>query len=266
MPQRPAPPLITLLTDFGLQDHFVGVMRGVIAAIAPRARVIDITSAVAPYNLPQARFLLAQSWPYFPKATIHLAIVDPGVGSARRPILVETQGHRFIGPDNGLLSDLLDLPATTIRHIVNARLFLPAVSATFHGRDIFAPVAAHLAAGVPSSRVGPLVADALREPPLAARQTSPRTWTGQVLHVDRFGNLITSLRLADLPDLARHPFLLQLGPLQLSALAPNYSSGPPGRPILMAGSSGCLEIAANQDSAAALLGVGCGERVELTLI
>ena len=266
MPQRPSPPLITLLTDFGLQDHFVGVMKGVIAAIAPHARVIDITHAVEPYNLAQARFLLAQSWPYFPQTTIHVAVVDPGVGSARRAILVEARGQRFAGPDNGIFSELLDMPATKVRHITNAKLFLPDVSATFHGRDIFAPVAAHLAAGVAASRVGPLIADALREPPIAAQRTSERTWTGQVVYVDRFGNLITSLRLADLPDLARQAFLLQAGPVQLAALAPNYASGPPGRPILVAGSSGYLEIAANQDSAASRLGIGCGERVDLTLI
>lgn len=265
MPQRPSSSLITLLTDFGLQDHFVGVMKGVIAAIAPRARVIDITHAVEPYSLNQARFLLAQSWPYFPRMTVHVAVVDPGVGGPRRPILVEARGHRFVGPDNGIFSDLLDLPAVKVRHITNSGLFLPAVSATFHGRDIFAPVAAHLAAGVASSRVGPRIADALHAPSFAALQTSPRTWSGQVLHVDRFGNLITNLRLDDLPDLARQAFSLQLGPLQLSVLAPNYAAGPPGQPILVAGSSGYLEIAAYQDSAASRLGLGWGERVDLTL-
>ncbi len=265
MPQRHSPPLITLLTDFGLKDHFVGVMKGVIAAIAPRARVIDITHQVDPYQLCQARFLLAQSWPYFPPRTIHVVVVDPGVGSERRPILVETQNHLFVGPDNGIFSDLLDLPATKIRHIANARLFLPNVSATFHGRDIFAPVAAHLAAGVAASRVGPLIADALRQSSAGAVRTSDRTWTGQVVCVDRFGNLITNLSLADFPDLARHRFVLKLGSAELSGLAANYASGPSGKPIAVAGSSGCLEIAISRDSAALRMGLGCGAPVELTL-
>lgn len=265
MPQRPSSPLITLLTDFGLKDHFVGVMKGVIAAIAPRARVIDITHEIEPYQIPQARFLLAQSWPWFPKGTTHVAVVDPGVGSERRPILVEARNHRFVGPDNGIFSDLLNLPETKVRHITNTKLFLPGVSATFHGRDIFAPVAAHLATGVAASRVGSLVTDALRLSPADAVRTSERTWTGQVVFVDRFGNLVTNLSLAELPDLTRRGFVLTLGSAELSELAPNYASGPPGKTIVVAGSSGCLEIAINQDSAALRLGVGCGARVDLTL-
>lgn len=265
MPQRPSSPLITLLTDFGLQDHFVGVMKGVIAAIAPRARVIDITHAIEPYQLCHARFVLAQSWPYFPQKTIHVAIVDPGVGTARRPILVETQNHRFVGPDNGIFSDLFDLPNTKVRHIANTKLFLPNVSATFHGRDIFAPVAAHLAAGIAASRVGSLVTDAIKLSPQRAVRTSDRIWTGQIVCVDRFGNLITNLSLDELPDLARRAFVLQLGSAQLSALAPNYASGPSGQAIAVAGSSGFLEIAINRDSAALRLGLGCGAPVVLTL-
>lgn len=265
MPPRPSSPLITLLTDFGLKDHFVGVMKGVIAAIAPRARVIDITHEIEPYQLCQARFALAQSWPYFPKRTIHVVVVDPGVGTARRPILVQTANHRFIGPDNGIFSDLLDLPGTKVRHVANTKLFLPNVSATFHGRDIFAPVAAYLAAGVSASRVGPLVTDAIKLPPQRAVQTSERTWTGQIVSIDRFGNLITNLSLAELPDLTRRRFVLQLGSAHLSALAPNYASGLPGQAIAVAGSSGCLEIALNQDSAASRLGLGCGAPVEFAL-
>ncbi len=137
---KPGPPLITLLTDFGLKDHFVGVMKGVIASIAPAARIFDITHEVEPYAIAQARFLLAQSWPYFPKGTIHVAIVDPGVGSARRPILVQAHGQLFVGPDNGLFGDLLEVPRTKTRVISNRKLMLPSISTTFHGRDVFAPV------------------------------------------------------------------------------------------------------------------------------
>src|ERR1035437_1941217 len=139
MPRRPGPPLITLITDFGLKDHFAGVMQGVIASIAPAARVINITHEVEPYAIPQARFLLAQSWPYFPKGTIHVVIVDPGVGSARRPILVQAHSHMFVGPDNGLFSDLLETPHAKARLISNRKLMLASVGNTFHGRDVFAP-------------------------------------------------------------------------------------------------------------------------------
>ena len=253
------------MTDFGQQDHFVGVMKGVIATIAPRARVIDITHETPPYQIAQARFTLAQSWPFFPPRTIHVVVVDPGVGSARRPILVEARDHRFVGPDNGVFSDLMALTGAKVRHITNARLFLPEVSATFHGRDIFAPVAAHLAAGLAASRVGPLIADALRLPSAAVLRSTERTWIGQVLAIDRFGNLITNLSLSELPDLTRRRFVLSVGPARISDFAPSYSTGAPGKPIVVAGSSGRLEIAMNQEAAAAHLRVACGDRVELAL-
>ena len=251
------------MTDFGQKDHFVGAMKGVIAAIAPQARVIDITHEIEPYQISQARSLLAQSWPFFPPRTIHVAVVDPGVGGERRPILVEAQGHRFVGPDNGLFSDLIALPGAEVRHITNATLFLADVSATFHGRDIFAPVAAHLAAGVAASRVGPFITDAVKLPSADAVRSSSRTWIGQVVTIDRFGNLITNLRLSQLPNLTQRRFVLKLGSLELTRLAPSYSEGGPDQPIVVAGSSGCLEIAINQGSAARCLGIARGARVEL---
>ena len=190
---KPSERIITLLTDFGLRDHFAGVLKGVIAGIAPRTRVIDITHEVTPFAVAQARFLLGQSWPYFPEGTIHLAIVDPGVGSERRPILVEAYGHCFLGPDNGLFSDLLAAPRAKVRLIADSKLFLPAVSATFHGRDVFAPVAAHLSLGVAPARVGSLIHDAVSDTASQAVQDSKGVWTGEVVHADRFGNLITNL-------------------------------------------------------------------------
>jgi S-adenosylmethionine hydrolase len=259
---KPSSPLITLLTDFGLKDHFAGVMKGVIASIAPAARVIDITHEVEPYAIAQARFLLAQSWPYFPKGTIHVAVVDPGVGSARRPILVQAHGQLFVGPDNGLFSDLLEAPGAKARLISNRKLMLPAVSATFHGRDVFAPVAAYLALGVAASHAGPLIKDAARTSGRALQPSAYR-WVGEIVHVDRFGNLITNLPASCLAGSGR--VVLKIASNELRDMAASYSAMAPGTPAIVAGSSGFLEIAVNQDSAARLLGLGVGTRVELNL-
>ena len=265
MRAKPSLPLITLLTDFGLKDHFVGVMKGVIASIAPAARVIDITHQVEPYAVAQAEFLLAQSWPYFPKGTIHVAVVDPGVGSARRPILVQAHGHFFVGPDNGLFSGLIDVPRSKARLISNHKFMLPAISSTFHGRDIFAPIAAHLALGVASARGGPLIADAHKAGIGASREavlTSNGRYSGEIVHVDRFGNLITNLPASCVAQHAR--IVLRIASHEVRAVAESYSAIAPHTPALVAGSSGFLEIALNQDSAARLLGLGVGAPVELT--
>jgi S-adenosylmethionine hydrolase len=259
---KPSPPLITLLTDFGLKDHFVGVMKGVIASIAPAARVIDITHEVEPYSVAQAQFVLGQSWPFFPKGTIHVAVVDPGVGSARRPILVQAHGHLFAGPDNGLFSDLFEVPRTKVRLISSSKFMLPAISSTFHGRDVFAPIAAYLALGVAASLIGPLILDATSTRRKAIRSSTGR-WTGEIVYVDRFGNLITNLPASCAAENGR--FVLKAASHELRELAASYSAIASRTPAIVAGSSGFLEIAANQDSAARLLGLGVGTRVELSL-
>lgn len=258
--------MITLLTDFGWRDHFAGVMKGVIARIAPRAPVVDITHDVEPYQIDQARFLLAQAWPYFPKGTVHVAVVDPGVGTARRPLLVEAAGHRFVGPDNGLFSDLLALRGARVRHITNEKLFLQEVSATFHGRDVFAPVAAHLVKGVAAAKVGPRIDDAARQTTGEPMKTGKRVWVGSVVHADRFGNLITSFRLADFPWVAERRFEMRIGFERLRELKENYASARPGEVIVLVGSSGMLEVAMNQEPAARKLGVGIGAPVELEIL
>lgn len=263
MPSRPALRLITLLTDFGLQDHFVGVMKGVIASIAPEARVIDISHAVPPQQIAPARFLLDQTWPYFPKKTIHVAVVDPGVGSARRALLVEAHGQFFIAPDNGILTSFLHVSGAKTREITNSKLFLPSVSATFHGRDVFSPVAAHLAAGVPPSRVGPRIEDAFRLSSGEPQRVSKRVWHGEVAYVDRFGNLITNFDLTLFPDLATRAFVLRVGMVEIEDLAPNYASGKAGEPLALIGSHGRIEVSVNQQSAEKRLGVGLGAPVEL---
>jgi len=257
--------VITLLTDFGSRDHFVGVMKGVILGLAPRARVVDISHEAPAYGLSAARFLLSQSWPWFPAGTVHVVIVDPGVGSARRALVVEAGGHLFVGPDNGVLSEPLQIKGAKVRQITNRKLCLKEISQTFHGRDVFAPVAAHLAAGLAASRVGPLIQDAHFVTTGAPVRTGKRYWQGEVAYVDRFGNLITNLPAADFPEIAVRPFILRAGFEQITELKPNYAAGSPGEAILVAGSSGRLEIAINQGDAARKLGLAAGSPIELEL-
>ncbi len=260
-----APRLITLMTDFGLKDHFVGVMTGVIAGIAPRARVVDITHEIEPCQTRQARYLIGQSWRHFPPRTIHLVVVDPGVGSARRPLLVEANAHLFIGPDNGIFSDILALPKAKARELTNRKLWLPELSATFHGRDIFAPVAAHLAAGITPAKAGKLIKDALRGPSMAPVRTGKRFWTGEVVHIDRFGNLITNLTPLDMPELGQRRAALKVGYEVIDGLSPNYAAAAPGSVLALVGSGGAIEISVNQGRADRKLGVGLGSPVELEL-
>src|SRR5580700_9503127 len=158
--------LITLTTDFGTADHFVGAMKGVMLSIAPRARIVDITHEIGPYEVNEAAFVIAQAWSYFPKGTIHVIVVDPGVGSARRPILAEAGGQYFIAPDNGVLSMIYESGRHKVRVISNPKLIGKHVSRTFHGRDIFAPAAAHLAQGVAAARFGKTLNDPVRSFPL----------------------------------------------------------------------------------------------------
>lgn len=264
--RTPSVPIITLLTDFGLKDHFVGVLKGVITGIAPKARVIDLTHEVEPFNARQALWLLDQSRAYFPPGTIHLVVVDPGVGSERRALVVEAAGQVFVGPDNGVLTGPLNEPKCRARRISNAKYFLRNPSATFHGRDIFAPVAAHIAAGVARSKFGPLVADALRLSSAAPIRTGKRYWAGEVVHVDRFGNLITNLAMSDFTEIRTRGFVLRVGLEEFDTLSPSYAAGSAGETVVVVGSGGTLEIAVNQGRADKRLGVGLGSPVELQVL
>lgn len=255
--------LITLLTDFGTHDHFVGVMKGVIAGIAPAARVVDITHEVGAYQVGQARFLLGQSWPYFPKGTVHLCVVDPGVGTARRPIVVEAAGHLFVGPDNGIFTDLLAVEGAKARMITQAKWFLKNISQTFQGRDVFAPVSAHLAKGGRAAEAGRLIDDALRLSSGAPQRIGRRFWSGEVAHVDRFGNLITNLPAAEFLPMAVKGLALKAGLTEVCKVVQSYAEAAEGELVLITGSSGNLEVAMNQGSAARQLGVGLGSPVEL---
>jgi hypothetical protein len=258
-------PLITLTTDFGWSDHFVGTMKGVLAGIAPQARVVDITHGVGSFEVSDGAFTIAQAYPYFPKRTIHVVVVDPGVGSSRRPILAEMAGQYFIAPDNGVLSMIFSREQPKVRHITADRYFLKPVSRTFHGRDIFAPVAAHLAAGVLPAKFGKRIEDFLKLTLDQPSRTGKRAWTGAVLKVDHFGNLVTNLHIDEFLDVRTRPFELNIGLEQLTRLALTFSEGNPGELFVIAGSSGFIEVTANQASAAKRLGCGVGSPVELTI-
>jgi S-adenosylmethionine hydrolase len=271
-PKKPVP-VITLLTDFGHQDAYVGMMKGVIAGICPGARVIDLCHEITPYEIPEAGFVLCQSYRYFPKGTVHVVVVDPGVGSERRAIAVEAFGQRFVGPDNGIFSMLFRQAAAikgkkrayTVREIANRNLALDEVSSTFHGRDIFAPAAAHLAAGTKFSALGPAVENALRQDWDLPLRTGKRFWQAGIFKADRFGNLITNLRCADFA-LESGRFELQAGMEEIGEIRPHYAAADPGELFLIAGSSGYWEISLNQGSAAKRLGLRTGSPLELAML
>lgn len=258
-------PLITLTTDFGNRDHYVGAMKGVIKTIAPSAEIIDITHEIEPFAIVEAAFVFAQAYRYFPPRTVHVVVVDPGVGSSRRPILAEGGGYRFVAPDNGVLTLALEREGCVVREISSQKYQLQPVSQTFHGRDIFAPAAAHLARGLPPSRLGRKIRDALRLSLNPVQRIGKRVWGGTIWKVDRFGNLITSLPAAEFPQLRERPFELAVGLERVSLLASHYAQFEPGVLFVIEGSSGYLEVATNQESAAKRLGCAAGAPVELTI-
>ena len=259
-------PIITLTTDFGVSDHFAGAMKGVILGIAPTANIVDITHEIRPFEIAEGAFTIYQAYRWFPRKTIHVVVVDPGVGTARRPILVEAAGQFFIGPDNGVLSMVYGKELKhKVRQITAEKYFLQPVSRTFHGRDIFSPVAAHLAAGVRPPAFGKPIDDYLKLSLDAPVRTGKRVWTGTILKIDRFGNLITNLHIDEFPGVRSRPFELQVGARRLARLALNYADSEEPEPFVIVGSSGYLEVACNQASAARVLGCGAGAPVELTV-
>jgi len=258
--------LITLTTDFGLSDHYVGAMKGVILSICPAARIVDISHGVGAYEIAEGAFTIAQAYRYFPRGTIHVVVVDPGVGSARRPILAQAAGQSFIAPDNGVLSMIYAREKHKVRAISEERYFLQPVSHTFHGRDIFAPVAAHLGAGVTAGRLGKPITDYLRLDFDKPARTGRRTWTGAILKVDRFGNMVTNFSAEDFPGLDQRAFEMVAGPRRIDVLARHYGERGQGEAFLILGSAGYYEISVGQASAARLLGCGAGAPVELILL
>ena len=256
--------LITLTTDFGLRDPFVGIMKGVILSIHPEARVVDLTHQVEPFDVVDGALALVQSYPYFPPGTIHVVVVDPGVGSERRPILVTTPRSHFIGPDNGVFSLVYERESSLeIRHISAEQYFLKPVSQTFHGRDVFVPVAAWLSKGLAPETFGGLITDYVRVAMAKPQQMSASVIRGEVLRVDKFGNLITNFDPAHLPQ--QGSFRFRINQNRVTRLVSSYAEGRGNGVIAIVGSAGFVEIAACQASAAEVLGAGKGTEIILEI-
>lgn len=267
MPPIHQPFVITLTTDFELTDHYAGTLKGVIYSVCPEARIVDITHNVTPFNVLEGAFLIEQAWRFFPAGTVHVIVVDPGVGSARRPILLEADGHYFVAPDNGVLSMVISgAQRTAVHWLQSEQYFLPKVSQVFHGRDIFAPVSAHLANGVAPEEFGPAIDNHLRLTIERPVRTARRGWTGAVAHIDRFGNVVTNFRSLDFPQVSGEHFELSIGMRLVDTYATAYAESESGDLFVIGGSSGYLEVACNQASAAGKLGVGIGAPVELRLL
>lgn len=252
-------PLVTLTSDFGLRDPFVGIMKGVILGICPRARLIDLTHEIEAHDVLAAQLALECAVAFFAPGTVHLAVVDPGVGSNRRPLAIEAAGHRFVGPDNGLFTFALAGAGSSAVRLEEPAYRLPRVSLTFHGRDIFAPAAAYLALGVPMDRLGPRVTDpVLASIPRARREGDGLV--GEVLTWDRFGNAITSVTAADLDGMGESP-AVELAGRRLGPPVSAYAEGPEGLPAAILGSTGRLEIFVREGNARRSLGLGRGAPV-----
>ncbi len=264
--------IVTLTTDFGLADPYVGILKGVIWSIYPQARIVDLTHQVLPQAILQGAFLLAEAYPYFPPGTVHLAVVDPGVGTERRAIALETPQAFFVAPDNGLLSCVWEnlsaeeRAASRLVELTEPRYWRSPVSSTFHGRDIFAPVAAHLAAGLPLDSLGrPRESLLLLEGRRPLRE-GDGSIVGQIVHIDRFGNGCTNIGADLLMELSGQGRLeILCKDLRLRGLGRTYAEGQPGRPLALIGSHGRLEIALREDSAAARLGLRIGDIVRVRL-
>ena len=265
MPHRP---IITLTTDFGTSDHFVGTMKGVIVDIVPDVQIVDITHAVQAFDVLDGALAISQAYSYFPNGTIHLVVVDPGVGTARRPILASSDGYHFVAPDNGVLSMVYAREERIhVRQITSEHYFRQPVSNTFHGRDIFAPVAAYLAKFVESDKFGDEIEDYVRFAAPKPKAAGENRIRGVVLKVDRFGNLITNVTPADAPALFAESttFKILVGTREITDIRKTFAEGGPGEVFGVLGSMGYLEIVANRAAAAQITGAGKGSEVSIFL-
>ena len=261
--------IVTFTTDFGLSDPFVGIMHGVVLNIHAETTIVDLSHAVASYDIFDGAWTIAQAYRFFPSRTVHVVVVDPGVGSERRPIIVETDDYIFVAPDNGVLS-LVEAREEkfVVRHVMAERFFLQPMSQTFHGRDVFAPVAGWLSKGVDPSEFGPQVTDYVRLSLREVEHVSENSLRGEVMKVDKFGNLITNIGEMDAPELfqvdAPQVSILIAGQT-IARVCRSYAEGAEGELFAIIGSSGYLEIAAKQGSAAVKLGAEAGTPVGVVL-
>jgi len=259
-------PIITLLTDFGLKDPYVASMKGVILSINPQCTLVDITHQVSPYDIKEGAFILAQAYSTFPKGTIHLSVVDPGVGSPRKPILFVTKNYFFIGPDNGLFT--FALKREKLKKVIalgKMEFFLPEVSPTFHGRDLFAPVAAHLSFGIAPESFGRVIKSwneiSFPEPVLRQEKL-----IGEVVHIDTFGNLVCNIDYKNLLKFSKsRPFVIKIGKRTMRGLKKGYWEGRKDEPMALIGSGGFLEISIKEGNAQKVLKMKKGDRVQVQI-
>jgi S-adenosylmethionine hydrolase len=271
----PDPSVITITTDFGTEDAYVPAMKGTMLSICPQARLVDVTHDISPQDVMEAAFVLRSACPYFPEGAVHLVVVDPGVGTDRRAVALRAEGQWFVGPDNGVFPLVLDQePPDAMVELDDPTFWRSASpSTTFHGRDIFAPAAAHLADGRSVEEIGTPI-DTLEPLRWARPSTAPQTVQGWVVHVDHFGNCITNIRRSTLADAAElddseppldafPPLKCYAGSTVLRELHPTYGAVPEDDPLLLFGSTGYLEIAANGGNAAELLDIRKGDSIKL---
>lgn len=262
-------PIITLTTDFGLNDHFVGAMKGVILEIVPEAAIVDISHAVQAFDVLDGAIAISQAYSYFPTGTVHVVVVDPGVGSARRPIIASSDGYHFVSPDNGVLSMVYAKEERIhVRHVTSDHYFRQPVSNTFHGRDIFAPVGAYLAKQVDSHKFGEEIEDYVRFAAPRPKPAGDNRIRAVVLKVDKFGNLITNVTPQDVPTLfSDNPgkFKILVGSKEVTEIRTSYADGAPGQVFGILGSMGYLEIAANRAPANQITGANKGSEVNIVL-
>lgn len=252
--------VIALLTDFGTKDYFVGAVKGAILSINRQAAIVDITHEIPPQDILAASFTLRACYKNFPEKTIFVAVVDPGVGSERRAILVETENYYFIAPDNGLLSFIFeDANNFHVFELTNEKFFAPKVSRTFHGRDIFAPIAAHLSKGVEPDEFGREIENFKHLKSSKPKKISKKEIEAEIIHIDRFGNLITNLTKDDLPE----NFTLEIGGTTISKLQSFFAEAEKGELFMITGSAGFLEVAVFGASAQEILRAEVGEKILL---
>jgi len=261
-------PIITLTTDFGTNDHFVGAVKGVILDIVPEAAIVDISHAVQAYDVLDGALAISQTYSYFPTGTVHMVVVDPGVGTTRRPIIASSDGYHFVAPDNGVLSMVYAKEGRMhVRHVTSDHYFRQPVSNTFHGRDVFAPVAAYLAKLVDSHKFGEEIEDYVRFAAPRPKPVAENRLRAVVLKVDRFGNLITNVTPDDAPALfaGKVGFKIGVGSKEITSLRTAYAEGTPGEVFGIVGSMGYLEIVANRAAAAQITGAGKGSEINVLL-
>lgn len=271
LPMERSLPILTLTTDFGLKDGNVGVLKGVIWGICPGAEIADLSHLISPQNIAEAALILLRSAPFYPKGTVHVVVVDPGVGTARRPLAARLGDWFYVGPDNGTITMLVQRARQSgwnseFHELNNSKYWLPEVSHVFHGRDIFAPSAAHLAAGVPLEALGPRIED-----PILLDLPQPNRiqagWRGEIIHIDHFGNLASNIRIEHLAAAFKDKgrIAVRLGQTKVLGMVDTFGERPVGEVVALLGSTGNLIISVVNGSAAEQLGARVGDAIEVDM-